>query len=98
MSKLLPLLMFTILVIASIIHTTPKIERQSIGQVNPVATFDSCTYRPVLADCLDDSEDMEYNVVNNDGSICKAQYFGICVDGMTNSELTELETFKNNNQ
>jgi hypothetical protein len=61
--------------------------------------LDGCSYRTAnKKHCLDDRELMKYNQLNNDGTICTAQYFSICVDGMTPFELAEVEAFASLNQ
>jgi hypothetical protein len=54
---------------------------------------------PTSFGCLDDSEITEYNITNNDNSICKIEIFGICTDGMSKNEVNELAIYytENNN-
>ena len=94
MSKLPLLLVLAFFLVSSIITPTPA----QNGQISPEAVLDTCNYRATNDTCLDDDENMQYNVVNNDQSICKAEYFGVCIDDMSSTELTDLETFKNLNK
>lgn len=66
-------------------------QQTNTPQLTP-ATNSTCQIQTSIG-CLDDEEITNYNVINNDGSICKVEIYGLCTDGMNQNELEWVANF-----